>query len=155
MRHEYGASVQWERGDQDFLSNKYSRGHQWSFDGGVGIAASASPQVLPAPLSVEEAVDPEEALVASVSSCHMLWFLALAGKKKLVVDSYHDNAVGILEKDSDGKTSITQVILKPKIEFGGEGKPSQEILDQLHDESHRLCFIANSLKSKVTVEQVD
>lgn len=152
MKHEYGACVEWQLGDQDFLSNKYSRVHQWSFDGGLKVPASASPQVIRPPLTSEEAVDPEEALVASVSSCHMLWFLALAGKKKLVVKSYRDEAIGILEKDGEGRTAITQVILKPRIDFGGDGAPSEEVLDELHHEAHRLCFIANSLKADVRVE---
>ena len=154
MRHEYEAKVEWQRGDQDFLKNKYSRVHTWTFDGGTVVPACASPKVIPPPLSSEEAVDPEEALVASVSSCHMLWFLALAGKKKLVVESYQDNAVGILEKDSDGKTAITEVILKPNIVFGGDEGPDKELLDELHEQAHDLCFIANSLKSEVRVEPV-
>ena len=132
MRHEYGACVEWQRGDQDFLKNKYSRVHSWTFDGGTVVPACASPKVIPPPLSSEEAVDPEEALVASVSSCHMLWFLALAGKKKILVESYRDNAVGILEKNAEGKTAITEVVLRPEIVFGGEEKPDAELLQELH-----------------------
>ncbi|MFQ5546586.1 MAG: OsmC family protein, partial [Acidiferrobacterales bacterium] len=100
---EYTATIEWQRDGQDFLSNKYSRGHTWTFDGGVEVPASSSPHVVPVPMSVAANVDPEEAFVASLSSCHMLWFLAIAAKRKFVVDSYIDNAVGTLEKDADSK----------------------------------------------------
>lgn len=152
MKHEYGACVEWNCGTDDFLSNKYSRVHEWSFDGGIRVPACASPQVIRPPLTSEEAVDPEEALVASVSSCHMLWFLALACKRKIAVESYRDDATGILEKNDEGKIAITQVILRPRITYGDGHRPTAEQIDELHEQAHDLCYIANSLKSEVRVE---
>lgn len=148
----YFAEICWQRNDEDFLNNQYSRGHLWKFDGGVKVPASASPHIVPLPYSVEENVDPEEAFVASLSSCHMLFFLSIAVKKKLQVESYLDNAEGIMEKDAQGKTSITKVILRPKVKFSGEKIPSADIIDKIHHLAHDSCFIANSVKSDVVVE---
>nr|WP_289073230.1 OsmC family protein [uncultured Halomonas sp.] len=149
---EYTACIQWARGaDEAFIDQRYSRGHEWVFDGGVRVPASSSPHVVPLPYSVEANVDPEEAFVASLSSCHMLFFLAIAGQQGFVVESYVDNAVGVMEKRSDVKIAMTQVTLRPKAVFAGE-PPSIEALEQIHHAAHEKCFIANSVKTDVVTE---
>lgn len=152
---EYFSTVVWERNDQVFTDNQYSRGHVWKFDGGAQVKASASPHIVPLPYSVEENVDPEEAFVASLSSCHMLFFLSIAAKKKFVVEQYVDNAVGIMEEGADGKMLITKVILRPEVIFTGEKQPTFEQLGKMHHQSHDLCFIANSVKTEVITEIVN
>ena len=147
----YTADLEWVRGDQDFLGNEYSRRHRIRFDGGVEIAGSSSPHVVPVPRSDPSAVDPEEAFVAAVSSCHMLTFLAIAARKRLVVDRYEDDAVGHLEKNADGKLAITRVTLRPRIAFGGK-QPGAEELERLHHAAHENCFIANSVRTEISVE---
>jgi organic hydroperoxide reductase OsmC/OhrA len=150
---EYFVKINWARGnDESYTDNKYSRGHEWIFDGGVTVQASSSPHVVPLPYSVEENVDPEEAFVASLSSCHMLFFLSIAAKKGYVIDSYVDNAVGIMEKNSDSKISMTKVTLKPHIQFSGDKKPTIEQLEKMHHQSHDQCFIANSVKTEIVTE---
>ena len=150
----YNARIVWKKNlDETFVDKKYSRSHTWIFDGGIQLAASASPHVVPVPMSNESAVDPEEAFVASISSCHMLWFLALAAEKKYIVESYEDNAKGILEKNEDGKVAMTKVTLRPEINFGNNHTPSQEQMDELHHLAHEKCFIANSVTTKITVVQ--
>ena len=149
---EYTASIQWARGaDEAFVDQRYSRGHEWVFDGGVRVPASSSPHVVPLPYSVEANVDPEEAFVASLSSCHMLFFLAIAAQQGVVVESYLDNAVGVMEKGSDGKIAMTQVTLRPKAVFAGD-PPSMEALEQIHHAAHEKCFIANSVKTDMVTE---
>lgn len=151
----YTVKIEWEKAEGDaFVDNKYSRVHKLIFDGGIDVAGSASPHVVPPPMSSEAAVDPEEMFVASLSSCHMLWFLSLAAEKKFVVKSYEDNAVGVLGKDADGKYGMMKVTLKPKAVFGGENKPTPEQIKGLHEEAHEKCFIANSVKTVVTIEAV-
>ncbi|MEM9003102.1 MAG: OsmC family protein [Cyanobacteria bacterium P01_F01_bin.86] len=153
---DYKATVSWYRNDQeDFLRAQYSRGHEWSFDGGTVIPASSSPHVVPLPYSVEANVDPEEAFVASLSSCHMLFFLAIAAKKRFTVDSYVDNVVGTMERDTNGKLAITKVKLRPVIVFSGEKQPTIEQLTKMHHQSHEQCFIANSVKCEVVTEIPD
>lgn len=148
----YNATVRWVRGDSEaFTDNHYSRGHTWDFDGGVSVPASSSPHVVPLPYSVEENVDPEEAFVAALSSCHMLFFLSLAAKRRFVVDSYVDSAVGIMAENAQGKTAMTTVTLRPKVAFSGDRQPSQEDIDKMHHQSHELCFIANSVKTDVVI----
>jgi organic hydroperoxide reductase OsmC/OhrA len=149
---EYSARVTWQRGDANFLDNRYSRGHRWEFDGGLSVPASSSPQVVPVPLSVEANVDPEEAFIASLSSCHMLFFLSLAARQGFCVDSYVDDAVGMMGKDAAGRMAMLRVVLRPAIEFGGERQPTVAQLEALHHQSHDLCFIANSVKTEVAVE---
>lgn len=149
---EYIAKIIWQRGDQDFLGNKYSRGHSWEFDGGTTVPASSSPAVVPIPQSVAEAVDPEEAFVASLSSCHMLWFLAVAAKKRYVVDEYIDEAVGYIERFDGSKMWMSKVVLKPNIRFGGDKQPSAEQLAELHESAHENCFIANSVATEVVID---
>ena len=150
---EYVATIKWARQvGERFSDNRYSRAHQWEFDGGVCVPASASPHVLPPPLSNTAAVDPEEAFVASLSSCHMLWFLSLAARQGFVVESYADRAVGYLEKNDGGRLAITRVILRPAIQFSGPKVPTPAERNGLHDDAHRQCFIANSVKTTVVVE---
>lgn len=150
--HTYVATVAWERGQDNFKDNRYSRGHRWSFDGGIEVPASSSPLVVPEPMSVAAAVDPEEAFVAAISSCHMLTFLWLAGKAGFVVDRYVDEAVGVMKKNEQGRVAVTRVALRPRIAFGGERRPTAEELDGLHHRAHEDCFIANSVKTEIVVE---
>lgn len=150
--HRYDARISWRRNGATFSDDRYSRGHEWSFDGGVRVSASSSPRVVPAPYSVVEAVDPEEALVASASSCHMLWFLSLAARRGFVVDSYVDDAFGVMEKNPAGKLAFTRITLRPRVEFSAQKSPTGAELDALHHAAHDECFIANSLKCEVVVE---
>jgi organic hydroperoxide reductase OsmC/OhrA len=150
---EYFVRVAWHRQEHEsFIDNQYSRGHEWSFDGGVTVPASSSPHVVPLPYSNESNVDPEEAFVAALSSCHMLFFLSIAAKRKLIIDEYVDNPVGIMEQDGDGRISITRVRLRPEIKFTVDSKPTFEQLEKMHHQSHEQCFIANSVKTEVTTE---
>jgi organic hydroperoxide reductase OsmC/OhrA len=148
---EYNTVVEWSRDGAVFTDNRYSRGHRWLFDGGIEVPASSSPSVVPLPLSVAAAVDPEEAFVASLSSCHMLVFLSIAAKRGFVVDSYRDEAVGLLAKDSSGKLAMTRVTLRPQIQFSGDKRPTADELAAMHHESHDQCFIASSVRTDVQV----
>ena len=149
---EHVATVEWSRGDQPFSDNRYSRAHDWRFDGGAVVRGSSAPSSVAAPMSDPAAVDPEEALVAAVSSCHMLFFLAYAGKAGFVVDDYHDDAVGRMGKDERGRVSITEVTLRPAVVFAGETRPDAVALAALHHRAHEACYIANSIRAGVTVE---
>lgn len=152
---EYFAKVKWSRSsDESYIDNKYSRGHEWHFDGGATVQASSSPHIVPLPYSVEEHVDPEEAFIASLSSCHMLFFLSIAAKRRYVVDSYEDNAVGTMQTDESSKVAMTQVILRPHVLFAGEKQPTKEQLEKMHHQSHEQCFIANSVKTEIVTEIV-
>ena len=152
--HTYEATVSWNRGDQGFVDNRYSRAHEWAFDGGLRIPASSSPSIVPLPMSMAANVDPEEELVAATSSCHMLFFLSIAAKRGFVVDGYVDSATGVMAKDNDGKAAITRITLRPKIVFSGALQPTSAELEAMHHESHDQCYIANSIKSEVVVESV-
>jgi organic hydroperoxide reductase OsmC/OhrA len=152
--HLYTAEVQWQRAEQAFTDNRYSRAHRWRFDGGAEVRASSSPLSVPEPMSDPAGVDPEEAFVASISSCHMLWFLGLAAKAKFRVDSYTDRAEGVMEKNAESRVAVTRVTLHPRVAFSGERKPSREELDGLHHKAHENCFIANSVKTEITCEPV-
>lgn len=145
------AEIEWSRGDQAFADQKYSRAHVWRFDGGAEVAASSAPTSVPVPMSDPTAVDPEEALAAAVASCHMLFFLALAAKGGFVVDRYADHAEALLETDDRGRKSVTRVTLRPRIDWAGD-PPSADALDQLHQQAHRLCYIANSIRGEVVIE---
>jgi len=152
--HKYEANVSWTRGaSEKFTDLRFSRAHQWAFDSGITLKASSSPAVVPLPLSAADAVDPEEALVASTSSCHMLYFLFFAAKRGFTVDRYEDEAFGVLEKNQAGKMHMSRITLRPSIAFAG-APPSPADLDALHHAAHEECFIANSLKSEIVVEPV-
>lgn len=146
--------MEWSLGDGDFLAGRYSRGHEWTFDGGVTVSASASPSIVPLPHSREDAVDPEEAFVAALSSCHMLFFLSLAAADGIVVERYRDAASGTLAANSAGNLSMTRVTLRPDARYRSGYEPSQEQLARLHHEAHKQCFIANSVTSDVVTEIV-
>lgn len=150
---KYGAEISWKRDGQAFTDRRYSREHRWKFDGGIEVAASSSPHVVPLPMSTEEAIDPEEALVAALASCHMLSFLFIAAKRGLVVDRYEDAAEGTLAKNEEGRWAMTKVVLRPTVTFAGE-EPNQAVLDDLHHQAHDECFIANSVRTEVVVETV-
>lgn len=150
----YTVEVLWTRAGGDFLGNRYSRRHVLRFDGGLEVPGSSSPQVVPLPMSDASALDPEEAFVASLSSCHMLWFLSLAGKHGWCVDSYHDAAVGVLAKNAAGKLAMTVVTLRPAVVFSGEQQPTAGEIETLHHAAHEACFIANSVTTEVRCEPV-
>jgi organic hydroperoxide reductase OsmC/OhrA len=152
--HQHEVTVLWQRGEQAFTDNRYSRAHEWLFDGGARIAASSSPLVVPLPMSEPANVDPEEALVAATSSCHMLFFLSIAVQRGYTVDRYTDKAFGVMEKNSDGKLAMTRITLRPSIVFSGASVPTAQELDAMHHQAHDACFIANSIKAEVVVEAV-
>lgn len=148
---EHRATITWKRTEPDFLRGRYSREHSWTFDGGATIAASPSPTVVPAPWSNPAHVDPEEAYVASISSCHMLTFLFLAARAGFIIDRYRDDAVGIMQKNENGIPWISKVTLRPRIAYSGDKLPAPEEEARLHHAAHEQCFIANSIKTHVTV----
>lgn len=149
---EYKATIKWARTSPDFLKGRYSREHTWSFDGGVTVPASSSPAVVPVPFSNPANVDPEEAFVASLSSCHMLTYLFLAQRKGFQIDSYEDEAIGVVSKTETGSMWVSTVTLHPKISYGGEKLPTPADEESLHEMAHKHCFIANSVKTEVTVQ---
>ena len=147
----YTAKITWKVDSPDtFSKGQYTRGHMWFFDGGIVVPASSSPHSVRVPFSVEKAVDPEEALVAAASSCHMLSFLWVASKKGFLVESYEDDAVGVMTKNDVGKEWVSKITLNPTIVWIGDA-PSEEQLAELHHEAHGLCYIANSIKSEVVI----
>lgn len=149
---QYFADVRWQRGDAVFSDSRYSRAHSWHFDGGAVVAASSSPHSVPLPLSDPAGVDPEEAFVAALSSCHMLWFLAIAAQRGYRIDDYRDQAVGALTQDERGRWSITQVVLRPRVQWSGEHIPSSEQVLALHHAAHEACYIAHSVRADVRCE---
>jgi organic hydroperoxide reductase OsmC/OhrA len=150
MAHLYKATVTWVHDGSEFAKGRYSRGHSWAFDGGITVPASSSPAVVPLPMSRADAIDPEEAFVASLSSCHMLTFLFLAGKKGFSVNSYVDEAVGEMSKNAKGKFFVSKVTLNPTIEWAGATPDAAQLAD-LHHHAHEECFIANSVLTEVVV----
>ena len=146
---EHRVTVAWERGGRDFTYQAYSRDHRWAFEGGTSVDASAAPAYRGNP----ELVDPEEAFVAALSSCHLLTFLALAARKRYVVDQYTDRATGHVEKDGQGRLAVTRVELRPDVRFSGETQPSADELAELHERAHDMCFIANSVTTEVTIKE--
>jgi organic hydroperoxide reductase OsmC/OhrA len=150
---EYSASIEWQLGDAEaFVDKRYSRRHSLRFDGGAQLAASSSPAVVPLPFSDPAAVDPEEMFVASLSSCHMLWFLSLAADAGWRVDHYRDDAIGVMRRNADRRMVMSLVTLRPQVRFGGERQPDAEQLQALHHRAHDECFIANSVKTEVRCE---
>ncbi|EJT3518156.1 OsmC family protein [Vibrio parahaemolyticus] len=147
---KHTALITWQRqANEIFSDNQYSRAHTWRFDGGLLVPASPSPHVVPLPLSVEENVDPEEAFVAALSSCHMLVFLSIAAKRRYVIDSYVDAAEGELTAGENGKEWVSRVVLNPTVVFSGDKQPSYEQLEKMHHMAHENCFIANSVKTEI------
>ncbi len=150
MAHEYRAVVAWRLEGEDFSKGRYSRAHEWRFDG-LTVPASASPGVVPAAFVREDAVDPEEAFIAALSSCHMLTFLDLARRAGVVVESYEDEAVAAMQEIAPKRYAVAKVTLRPKIAYRGD-PPDQAKLDALHHQAHEYCFIANSVKTEIIVE---
>ena len=147
-----GATIEWNRGEDAFHNNRYSRAHSWRFDGGFEVRASSSPDIVPVPMSDAKAVDPEEAFVAALSSCHMLWFLSIAAKNGFVIDTYIDHASGEMRKNANGKLIVDVVTLQPDVRWSGDRVPAQEEVMEMHDRAHDECFIANSVLTKVNIE---
>ncbi|MCQ3924702.1 MAG: OsmC family peroxiredoxin [Rhodocyclaceae bacterium] len=148
----YSATIRWQRNGAAFTDQRYSRGHQWHFDGGAVVPGSSSPDNVPLPFSDAAAVDPEEAFVAALSSCHLLWFLHLAARAGFVVERYEDCADGVMSRNAEGRLAMTLVTLRPRAEFAGERLPSRADIEALHHAAHEECFIANSVKSEVRCE---
>jgi organic hydroperoxide reductase OsmC/OhrA len=148
---EHKCRVVWSRSGHDFAYETYSRDHAWHFESGVEVPASAAPSFF----GNASRVDPEEALVTALSSCHMLTFLAIAARKRLMVESYEDDAVGTMENNEDGKLAITRVVLRPRITWGGDQVPDAAAILRMHHQSHEHCFIANSVRTEVVVEPAD
>jgi organic hydroperoxide reductase OsmC/OhrA len=151
MSH-HTALIHWQRAGQPFTDKRYRRRHQWAFDGGAVVAGSSSPTVVPVPMSDASAVDPEEAFVAALSSCHLLWFLDLACRAGWVVDDYRDDAEGTMARDADGRLAITLVTLRPRVRFAGPRQPDAAEVHRLHEQAHEECFIARSVRSEVRCE---
>ena len=149
-RHD--ATIRWECDDSDFLSHRYSRAHVWRFDGGAEVPASSSPRVVSTPMSDASAVDPEEAFVASLASCHMLWFLDLAARAGYRARRYEDAAFGVMAKNAQGRVAITEVTLRPRVVFDPAAQPSRDALDALHHAAHDQCFLAASVLTLIRVE---
>jgi len=147
---EHRATIDWKMQGDDFARGRFSRIHTWSFDGGLTVEASASPLVVPAAFVSEGAVDPEEAFVAAVASCHMMTFLWLASRANLAIAGYRDEAVGTMTKNAEGMTWVSEIVLHPRIIWVGE-TPDTETLAKLHDDAHHHCFIANSVKTAIRV----
>lgn len=152
---EHKAIISWQGGSPDFLKGRFSREHTWTFDGGLNIPASAAPGVVPPPLSNPAAVDPEEAFVAALASCHMLTFLFLAYRKGIAVERYDDEAVGLMAKGQNGVPWVSQITLNPRITYGGDRPPTREEEADLHRQSHHYCYIANSVKTTVVVSGLE
>ena len=148
------AELAWIREDQAFVDNRYSRRHMVQFDGGERLPMSSSPDVVPVPMSDPSAVDPEEAFVAALASCHMLWFLNLAAREGFRVDSSRDTAAGSMGRDAQGRTVMREVVLRPRVDFSGETVPTQEQVEQLHHRAHDACYLANSVRCEVRCEPV-
>lgn len=144
---EHRTAVRWQRTSADFGYETYNRDHDWHFAEGLSLPASAAPEYLGA----VDRVDPEQAFVAAVSSCHMLTFLALAAKRRFVVDAYEDDAVGFLEKNAEGRMAMTRVELRPRIRFADSAEPDEKALASLHEKAHKYCFIANSVSAEIEV----
>ena len=149
---EHTATIAWESSAtaSDFAKGRYSREHTWSFDGGVTVPGSSSPTVVPLPWSNAAAVDPEEAYVAAIASCHMLSFLYVAMKRGVTVTRYRDRAVGVLTKNEHGVAWVSTVTLHPEIAYAGD-PPDAAVRDELHAAAHHACFIANSVKTEILV----
>ena len=149
---EHRATIRWTLTGDNFRKGRYSREHTWAFDGGATVAASPSPSIVPAPYSNPSGVDPEEAFVASISSCHLLTFLYLAGREGFEVASYEDEAVGVMTKNERGVPWVSAVTLRPRIVYAAGAAPAAADEDRLHHAAHEQCFIANSVKTTIVVQ---
>jgi organic hydroperoxide reductase OsmC/OhrA len=154
MAHLHTATIRWHVGAADFLGKRYSRAHTWTFDGGIVVPASSSPHVVPVPMSDASAVDPEEAFVAALSSCHMLWFLDVASRAGFAVESYEDAADGHMGRNAAGKLVVDIVTLRPRTRFAGAHVPDARALAALHHEAHEECFLANSVRCEIRCEPI-
>ncbi len=154
MPHLHTAVIRWSVGSDDFLGKRYSRAHTWTFDGGVQVLASSSPHVVPLPMSDASAVDPEEAFVASLSSCHMLWFLDIASRAGYAIASYEDAAEGRMGRNAAGKLVVDRVTLRPRVRVTGARMPDAAALAALHHEAHEECFLANSVRCEIRCQPV-
>ncbi|MEC5159191.1 organic hydroperoxide reductase OsmC/OhrA [Janthinobacterium sp. CG_23.3] len=152
---QFEAKLVWERGQQGFADQRYSRAHEWSFDGGLRVPASSSPLSVPPPMSNPANLDPEEALVAAASSCHMLFFLSIAAQRGFVVDRYSDHAVGELARNAEGRVAMTRITLRPSIAFSGAALPDAAARAAIHHLAHQKCYIANSLKTDIVVAEAE
>ncbi|HEY4370869.1 MAG TPA: OsmC family protein [Burkholderiales bacterium] len=152
MSATFTASIAWQRGDARFTDKRYSRAHTWTFDGGAVVAASSSPHSVPLPYSDPRGVDPEEALVAALASCHMLFFVGACARDGWVLDSYADEPVAAMSKNAAGKAYISRIVLRPRLVFSGENQPSPAQVAALHHWSHEECYIANSIRAEVVIE---
>jgi len=152
MAHLHTALIRWQVGASDFLSKRYSRAHTWHFDGGITLPASSSPHVVPLPMSDASAVDPEEAFVAALSSCHMLWFLDIASRAGFAIASYEDAAEGRMGRNAAGKLVVDVVTLRPRVRVTGARVPDAATLAALHHEAHEECFLANSVRCEIRCE---
>ena len=150
---QFEAKLVWERGQQDFAGQRYSRAHEWLFDGGLRVPASSSPLSVPMPMSDPANLDPEEALVAATSSCHMLFFLSIAAQRGFIIDRYSDHAIGELGKNAEGKMAMTRITLRPSIVFAEADSPDRQQRAEMHHLAHEKCYIANSLKADVVVAE--
>jgi organic hydroperoxide reductase OsmC/OhrA len=144
--------VSWERQNAKFTDNRYSRAHTWHFDGGVTVPASSSPHVVPIPYSEPANVDPEEAYVAALASCHMLWFLSIAAKSRFTVDRYDDEAMGVMENNEAGRLAVNRVTLSPHVTFSGDKTPTDPDVEAMHQQAHESCFLANSVRTIVQTQ---
>jgi organic hydroperoxide reductase OsmC/OhrA len=153
---EHKAMIRWASSEdgEAFLKGRFSRAHTWTFDGGLTVPAAAAPSVIPAPFSDPAGVDPEEAYVAAIASCHMMSFLYVAMRAGFVVERYEDDAVGAMRKNERGAIWVGAVTLRPRIDFGAGTRPTPAEVEQLHHRAHEQCFIANSVKTEITVEPV-
>ncbi len=149
---KYAATIKWQRNNEDFLGNNYSRVHTWQFNGGTEIAASASSHLVPLPWSCEENVDPEQAFVASLSSCHMLFYLSIASEQGIQVESYTDQAEGVMSKNPAGKMAISKITLRPRVTYSGSNIPEHKTEESMHHLAHDNCFIANSVNSQIEID---
>lgn len=145
---EYKVNLRWEAESDDFSYNNYSRTHEWKFGGGISVNASAAPEYL----GKAEYVNPEEAFIASLASCHLLTFLAIASYKKFAIKSYEDHAIGTIGKNKENKIAVLKVVLRPTVEFTGSLKPSEEDIKKMHDKAHAECFISNSVLTEVAID---
>lgn len=148
---EHQSRIEWSRGDSPFSDDSYTRGHKWVLDGGIEVPASSAPGI---PHSVDAAIDPEEGVLSSLASCHMLFFLALAMRKDFIVDTYTDCPSGVIDRNAAGKKAFVSIVMRPEATFSGDNLPSQDDIDTLHSRAHGLCFVANSLNADIAIQPI-